>query len=991
MNADTSDGRARSAAQAPVFGGRRTELERIETACQAAGGGTGQFLLVSGEPGIGKTALAEHAVAGFVGWRPPVRCPCNLRGHTDYALWTRAVATVSGLTTYPASGGLAEALALAGHAVPDAPVHHGDADSRLPFLVDATVAVLREAADDQPVCVFIDDLHWADDNSIVLLEHLVGMLDGLRLLIIATSRPAERDLRRLRGVAARRRPDSLIDLTGLTAHDVKAIAIAMGVRSISNNDIADVIAKTAGNALLVENVLQQRAGRMAGSLTELADSMIEPLAEATRQVVRTAACIGSPFDLDILAQAADMPRDVVRDLLGDVLDPPTKLLRVAEAGHRFRFLHDGLVEKWRASLPPLERLRVHTRAYQAVADLHGAEPDWRRDLMFHLDKADLPRGVKRTVAHECAAAALQSRQYDEAARHYAFALERSPAGPASSDVVQPEAAARLREERCRIALGLGEALSRTGRPRDARAAYEQAAAAARHTGADDLFVRAVIGASSSLGLGVGFEYGRHDHELHDMIKAAMNAPISNDALRARLYGRLAIAEFTHQYEPTRVPCTAPSRFDLAEQAVALAESTGDRAAILDALSAYYIATWEPADISRRLDTATKIIQCGSGPTAWQGYIWVVVDQMELGNVDAADAALAGHRNIATQIPHPYYKWWVGLHTGMRQHMQGQFTQALATINRTWNEFGHEYGDRNASSSYYAARLFWARDTGLRYDAGAVQTIEQRVAEYPDVLAWRCALALVYAETAQPDHARREFQRLVDQIEALPHDPVWVAELVILTEVAVLLGDIDRASHLYGLLHPFRDRHALVGSAAVYLGSVHLPLARAAALLGRTDAADTHFRHAIDAHTDVSPPWLARTLLHYAQHLAAQNGRRDEARNVARRAETLARELHMTAVAAAAVQTGRPPRVPPRLAQYRLTQREAEILHIYRAYHGDRRKVAAESHISVKTFDAHLASIKDKLGVENSAQLRKKIDDEALLDASPDDGPDSPRP
>jgi predicted ATPase len=182
--------------------GRDREVAELSAGLEDAIGGQGRLFLIAGEPGIGKTWLAEHLAGHATGqgirvlwgrcwegggappfwpWSQVIGALAEDRDEQTLASWLDAVGTAHVAQLVP---GLAGRLGMT--SMPEAPSHESDA-ARF-YLFEAIAGFFRRAASAQPLLLVLDDLHAADEPSLLLLQFLVRDLRGARLLVVGTYR-----------------------------------------------------------------------------------------------------------------------------------------------------------------------------------------------------------------------------------------------------------------------------------------------------------------------------------------------------------------------------------------------------------------------------------------------------------------------------------------------------------------------------------------------------------------------------------------------------------------------------------------------------------------------------------------------------------------------------------------------------------------------------------------------------------------------------------
>jgi tetratricopeptide (TPR) repeat protein len=204
-------------------------------------------------------------------------------------------------------------------------------------------------------------------------------------------------------------------------------------------------------------------------------------------------------------------------------------------------------------------------------------------------------------------------------------------------------------------------------------------------------------------------------------------------------------------------------------------------------------------------------------------------------------------------------------------------------------------DESPTHTFAVQMLFIRREQNRL--AEFVDAVAAYAAAFPSIAAWRCALALVYAELGREREARREFDALAEaDFVDLPRDGLWLGAAAALAEIAVRLGDRRRAARLYELLTPFAGRCVVI-AAAVCQGAAARPLGLLATALGDVDRAEAHFADALEINAGVGAElWLAHSRCDYARALAA-HGDAAGARALRDEAWTAANRLGLAALAA----------------------------------------------------------------------------------------------
>ena len=400
------------------FVGRAQELAALTARFEQAAAGNGGVALIAGEPGIGKTRLARAFVEDaerqgalvlwgrcYEGdWSPP------------FAPWVEAIAgfvrtatpeTVQdalGLTAPQGVSSLAQIVPDLGPLVADLPalVALGPEEERL-RLYDAVVRFLLRLAEEQPLVVVLDDLHWADRPTLDLLRHVVYFAAHARLLLLGTYRDLElgpdHPLTAVLPVLRREAGTAPITLKGL---EFEEVAQLLGVAGDGwNATLAQTIhGETNGNPFFIEELLRHLVDEVrivAGREGWTAPAGLEDLGipEGVRQVVTRrlarlstdaerllthAAVFTGGFDFPVLLALTDLPEDALLDAIDEALG--ARLIHPVPGGQeRYDFVHAIVRHTLTESWSPSRRVRLHRRAAEALVRAYvGREREHAAEL-----------------------------------------------------------------------------------------------------------------------------------------------------------------------------------------------------------------------------------------------------------------------------------------------------------------------------------------------------------------------------------------------------------------------------------------------------------------------------------------------------------------------------------------------------------------------------------------------------------------------------------
>jgi DNA-binding CsgD family transcriptional regulator/mRNA-degrading endonuclease toxin of MazEF toxin-antitoxin module len=432
--------------------GRAAELAILIEALEAAAGGHGRVVLVRGEAGIGKTrlieALAEGAAPSHV-----VLTGRAVPGGGAYRPVAEALVGLlrSGTAVPPeALGPYREPL---GRLLPDwsAPgdrLGEQDADPAL-VLGEAVARFLAEVGRERPCLVVLEDLHWADADTVAVIVHLAAAVRGLPVLVAVTARDDEPGAHVTTTLA--QAPDVLPLVLGrLPDEAVAELAAELGV-SIDPATLGRVTDRAEGLPLLVEELLADPdavSGPVPPTFAALVGSRLGGLPDPHRRVVAAAAVLGLTPDWSLLGRVTGAAEDDVLAALRAADEAHLLAARDATLRWRHALTRDAVL----GSLLPPERAVVARRAAQALLDRGRPDDDVAAagiladagagleaaELLLDVAGRDISRGALRTAAD------LLDR---------AEAAGAAPAVVAAERVLQLCAAGRAAE-----ALGVGSAV-----------------------------------------------------------------------------------------------------------------------------------------------------------------------------------------------------------------------------------------------------------------------------------------------------------------------------------------------------------------------------------------------------------------------------------------------------------------------------------------------------------------------------------------------------
>lgn len=845
---------AASALEAPrvELVGRERELATITTMLAAARAGDTRWLICSGPAGIGKTRLAEEAVARMVDagastvW---VSCP-DERGTPPW--WPMRQ--------------LVRALGADADELWDA-VADSDPDA-MRFRVYERIQTLLEAHGPAPLCVVVDDVQWSDTTSASCLAYLAGALRDKPIAVILTVRDGDHgpEVARLLSTAARGVGNRHIEVPALSSADVAVLANQVADDDVTDAEVEALARRTGGNPFFVSEYArlprEERGTDMPLAVKSVLDRRLANLDPAVLQVLRTAAVIGDAIDVPVLAATTRLDLDTLADYLDDAADE--RIIVGAHTGGGYAFAHGLLREQLLSSMPALRRQRLHALVAEVLVDSAADDAVSRRAQ--HLVAAQ-PLVEPHAVVQACRLAA------EEATQRWSSDIAAGWWEAAIGAYDQLPAAVRSDVERDALTVARLEALARAGRGRTVLDTVEAHVADALRAGRAASAGRV---ASALLRAGGGWPWlapGQDPGELLVLLDRAASAAGDDPAAAARLRATLAVG---HCYHPDAAVAT--SHLDSASE---LAELTGDFDVIADVLMARlitYSGVAEKSEITLRW--VADLIALPHSRIREDTVIAHSVATMaafNLGDVDATRhhlrAGIAGSEELQLPVLRAQLRWteavmavWTGDFAEARRHHE-----IAARV--------HEQTELYEAGSGLVAAVCLLRELGQNLPDGWLGDREPEDAGGQSMIAMVRAAALTAVDSVW---ARDD---AIGILTAWPNRPkvfAWttLGHAATLAHLAADHGLAEFATMLLAELAPYRDRIANIGQVGV-MGPVALATARLSAMIGDHAAAraDLTRARALADRTGALPSALRCRLL------AAQLGD-DDARAVAREAAAL---------------------------------------------------------------------------------------------------------
>lgn len=891
--------------------GREEEVGLLLRRWEQAKSGEGQVVLLSGEPGIGKSKIVEVLRERLAPERHTCfRYQCSpfhansalfplieqLERYAGFARDDSAEQKLDKLeslfsTNHEATEQVALIAALLSLPTERYPALQLSPKEQKERTIAALVQQIVDASNKEPLLFLFEDLHWADPTTQETLAKLFQRIESTRLLAVLTTRPeVSPDWVGQSGVTA-------LTLSRLSRREVAALAMETASGKPLPPPVMDhILAKTDGVPLFVEELTKaiiesgllrsmEDRYQLEGPLSSVAipstlrDSLtarLDRLGEV-KGVAQIGAVIGRQFSYELLAAVSPMKpaeldgaldRLVHSELVQQVGTPPQAI---------YVFKHALVQDAAYESLLKQRKLELHKRIAE-VLEAHlvirksEVEPEI---IAHHYTGANIP---DKAAAYWLRAGKEAAARYAnrEAIAHFAHGLELLPL----------HAPSRERDKReLELLLALGEAQLRTGQSTKATRTFERAALCAKALSLPEALARAAVGCEEAT-----FRPASTNKTAIGLLQEALAVLDESDSvLRVRVLGAL-VRGFIHM-----------GRFDdarpLRDEAMAMAERIGlddfnVLTAVLSATASEIFGRWEPDRLaairpilqrgvrhpSRISDKAQFLYFC---ITNWMVTTWS-------GDARSVDPEQDDLMRIAGEFDDPFFLSFGHQRAAAMALFEGRFVECEALA-------GIAFETAQRITGVDAAGILGVYMFSLRRDQGRLQEVaplvEHFVQSASEEETWRPGLMLIYADLGMLDMARKEFNNLAgNNFAAIADDGNWLNCMRMLAEVCCILDDRLRAEQLYRLLEPYANCNVCAAPLTAVYGVGGLYLGMLATTLARWDDAEAHFVSAIELNgKQGGRPWVARAQFAYADMLLRRGNSGD-----AQTAGDLLQQAHATA-------------------------------------------------------------------------------------------------
>ena len=758
-------------------------------------------------------------------------------------------------------------------------------------LFDSVTSLLLAAARDRPIVIVLDDLHWADEPSLLLLRFAARELASSGLLILGTYRdvelgrhhPLARVLGEISGIEGSRR----IPLKGLSVGAVERY-IEMTSGAPAPAGLAQAVQEqTDGNPFFVGEIVRLLAseGKLTGGgsaaelqipqgVREVVGRRLDRLSDETNKALRVAAVIGRDFDEELVWRVADMRPE---QLMTAATEAIAERL-VTDLGDRhYSFAHALVRDTLYEELSPPKRSALHERAGLAIEAICGGNVDERLGELAHHFLEAAPRGdLARAIdyAQRAGEQDMEQLAYEDAVDVYGRALE------VLELMDEPDEAVR-----CSLLLSLGGAEAKSARVADAREAFERAADSARSLDDTDSLVGAAIG------IAMMSDAGRLDERLLALLDESL------ERIGPERTARRAALLSAKSAEMYWVDNDLTESTRLVDEAIEIAREVNAPASLAAALQRKIFIPAGPNAPRERLRLADEMLELGEATgnreAVLRAHGYRLWQFLELADIPAVDRELTIYARLADELRMPEHSWLTIALRGMRTLLDGDIDAAERLANEA-RQAGQR-AEQTVSEQFYGIQMTQIRSMQGR--AGELLPAVRELAErFPGIPAWRGGVITLAARSGDVELAQRELVRFAgDDFSAIPRDVNWTAAMGLLGEAIALVGDVDRAERAYDELLPYEGLVIVVARAVGCNGPLDRVLGLLAQVLGRMKDAERHLGNALEIATRMGDrPGMALCALALAELLLARDEAGDRERALEMLSDVLATAREMGA-------------------------------------------------------------------------------------------------
>ena len=434
------------------FVGREKELKQARTIWMQAMVGAGQTLLISGEPGIGKSSLTRELVtqAEISGGNALIG-ESYAEGGAPYSPFSqilrRALPEAGKNGSQMSEFVIADLISLTPELRPNYPdlpdIPALDPDSEQRRLFESMVALLTSLSELSPILLVLEDVHWADSGSLAMLRYLARRTKGQPIMLVATYREVELDdtlpLQEMLVELNRERIASRLKLTRFGKDETQKLLATIFQEEVSTEFTEGIYNETEGNPFFIEEVCKSlveegklyfedgewhRPDDMSDldipqSVRVAIQSRLSKLPDEILNTLRMAAVLGREFDFNTLVAAAELEEETLIDALEHAEHAQLIDEISGESGGTFRFAHALIGTTLEEGLSGMRRRRMHHQAAAVIEEMRS--DDYESLANHYYESGDVDKALEYSL--KAGERALGRSANNEARRHFSRALE----------------------------------------------------------------------------------------------------------------------------------------------------------------------------------------------------------------------------------------------------------------------------------------------------------------------------------------------------------------------------------------------------------------------------------------------------------------------------------------------------------------------------------------------------------------------------------------
>lgn len=873
--------------------GREFEKGILQQSWQRAQAGHGEFVLLAGEAGIGKSRLTEAFLgdAEQAGNVDIVRLNCSpYLSSSPFHPVAERISQDAGVEPdfdddrvlehvrlmLESRPGLDHEQILPVYAAMVAPssdlarqILDLPPQEQRDITIQTLINAIKVRSSNCPVILFVEDAHWIDPSTNALLERFRAICADLPLMVLITHRPGW-ELKRDEG-------DAHVQTLQLRRFDLDHVANL--VQSITgqkpNQDLLSLIVnKTDGVPLFVEEFTRAivQSGirgeiNVPSSLKGTLMSRLDAVSRDAKQVALVGSVFGREFEPGLLAAAMKANAADIQIHLSELC----KSGLVFESGYnrgQFVFRHALIRDTAYQSMLAATRRALHASVAAALSQQRAAEVERRPELVaLHL-----------TEAEEWPAAFERWRAAAE------MALARSASQEAMENAKETLKAARNMGEYARTEVVIGKMLvgrsyDSVGRLPEGISALREASEAAREIGDAELAADAAHHfADTCMMAGEG-----HNEAIRRCLEALHELADNDERRRCRLMSQLARAYmFNGQFSEGR---------HFGQKCMELAARLGDHKSQFSVMMMRFGAPFvarqdsEARDWRKNLEDMHKVAEHLGNIDQGRDNTLSIFVGAEMADRALMDQSLERLTAISNKENH-LQLYWVQTHArAMVAIMDGDFEAAEKYANEAVKIGRQTHGEH--VDGVFGVQMFTIRREQNRLHEVA-PVIKRLMTENPEDVAWKPGFGVIAAELGYKEPAEKILNEMAELGFATVPDAMYSTTLSYLADICGAVENIDHAQRLFDLLAPYEDLTITAGATTVCAGAGARRLGNLAALLGEWETSDKMFEKAISIDTEMStPPWVAHSKAAYAYALRRRGRKEDAARALSLEADALA--------------------------------------------------------------------------------------------------------